>query len=100
AARGLCRSEPQRHGGNPGRCPVTGRYRLAAIVLLGIVFGVPAAAYLKLGTRGGGGGVTLGGGQVPIRYFVTNRDVDGVTAPQFSTAVQRAFLTWHGVPNT
>jgi hypothetical protein len=79
---------------------VTRRYRIAAIVLLVIVFGVPTAAYLKLGTRVGGRTVTMEWRQFPIRYFVTNRDVDGVTAQQFSTAVQRAFLTWQGVPNT
>jgi Matrixin len=79
---------------------VTRRYRIAAIVLLVIVFGVPTAAYLKLGTPVGGRTVTLEWRQFPIRYFVTNRDVDGVTAQQLSTAVQRAFLTWQGVPNT
>jgi hypothetical protein len=61
---------------------------------------VPAAAYLKLGTRVGNRTVTLAWRQFPIRYFVTNRDVDGVTAPQFQTAVQRAFDNWHAVPNT
>ena len=54
---------------------------------------VPAAAYLKLGTRVGNRTVTLAWRQFPIRYFVTNRDVDGVTAPQFRTAVAAARST-------
>ena len=74
--------------------------RLAVVVALVIAFGAPAAAYLKLGTRVGGRTVTLAWRQFPIRYFITNRDVDGVTAQQLSTAVQRAFLTWQAVPNT
>ena len=74
--------------------------RLAVVVALVIAFGAPAAAYLKLGTRVGGRTVTLEWRQFPIRYFITNRDVDGVTAQQLSTAVQRAFLTWQAVPNT
>jgi len=74
--------------------------RLAVVVALVIAFGAPAAAYLKLGTRVGGRTVTLEWRQFPIRYFITNRDVDGVTAQQLSTAVQRAFVSWQAVPNT
>jgi hypothetical protein len=79
---------------------VTRSYRLAAIAALVLVFGVPAGAYLKLGTRVGGRTVTREWRQFPIRYFITNRDIDGVTASQFSTAVQRAFRSWQAVPNT
>jgi hypothetical protein len=78
---------------------VTRRQCLSIIGLVTLI-GAPAAAYLKLGTQVGGRTVTLQWKQFPIRYFVTNRDVDGVTAQQFSTAVQRAFSTWHAVPNT
>src|SRR6476469_2387495 len=60
----------------------------------------PAAAYLKLGTQVGNRTVHLEWKQFPIRYFVTNRDVDGVTAAQFQAAVSQAFNTWHAVPNT
>jgi hypothetical protein len=76
------------------------RYRLAIISALALACVVPAAAYLKLGTRVGSRTVTLEWRQFPIRYFITNRDVDGVTAQQFQTAVQRAFANWHAVPNT
>ncbi len=75
-------------------------YPLAFIsaIVLGCV--VPASGYLKLGSRVGDRTVTLEWKQFPIRYFVTNRDIDGVTAQQFRTAVQRAFDTWHAVPDT
>ena len=59
----------------------------------------PAAAYLKLGTRQGGQLITLKFNRMPIRYFVTNRDVPGVTAPQLRDAAGRAFASWSGVPN-
>jgi hypothetical protein len=76
------------------------RHRLAVISAIVLACVVPTAAYLKLGTRVGSRTVTLEWRQFPIRYFITNRDVDGVTATQFQTAVQRAFANWHAVPNT
>ncbi len=54
-------------------------------------------AYLKLG-------VVVGTTLVGIRwdrqveYLVTNRDVEGVSAPQLQAAIDRAFSTWAGVP--
>jgi hypothetical protein len=57
------------------------------------------SAYLKLGTRIRGEVVSLKWGAFPIRYFVTNRDVPNVTAPQLQDAVARAFATWDAVPD-
>jgi hypothetical protein len=34
---------------------------------------------------------------MPIRYFVTDRGVGGVSSTQFQQAVSRAFATWDGV---
>jgi hypothetical protein len=80
------------------------RVRLAGasltVLIVIVAAAVPARAYLKLGAQLGDRMVTLSWRQFPIRYFVTNRDVDGVTADQFQTAVRRAFSTWHAVPNT
>lgn len=58
---------------------------------------VPLGAYLKLGTRIGTRTVTLKWSRLPIRYFVTDRAVSGVSAQQFQTAVTRAFATWNAV---
>ena len=54
-------------------------------------------AYLKLGSRVADRTVTLRWEQMPVRYFITNAGVPGVTAQQFQTVVARAFNTWHEV---
>jgi len=74
------------------------RRTLVVLVMLGACV-APAAAYLKLGTRQGGQLITLKFNRMPIRYFVTNRDVPGVTAPQLRDAAGRAFASWSGVPD-
>jgi Matrixin/Carboxypeptidase regulatory-like domain len=56
-------------------------------------------AYLKLGTRQGDRLITLRFNTMPVRYFVTNRDIPGVTAPQLRDAAGRAFASWAAVPN-
>lgn len=56
-------------------------------------------AYLKRGVALDNGTVVLlKWSRMPIQYFVTNRDVPGVTAPQLQAATDRAFRTWAGVP--
>ena len=70
---------------------------LALVVVILAVFSVPMAAYLKLGTRVGTQTVTLKWTRMPIRYFVTDRAAEGVSAQQFQSAIGRAFSTWHGV---
>jgi hypothetical protein len=44
-------------------------------------------------------GIQWPAGAMPIRYYVTNRDVPGVTALQLQQATDRAFGTWTNVPN-
>jgi len=46
----------------------------------------------------GNGLVAIKWTTMPVRYYVTNRDVPGVTAPQLQTVVQRAFSAWNIVP--
>ena len=57
----------------------------------------PVAAYLKLGARVGGRTVTLRWSQMPIRYFVTDRGVPGISSTQAQQAIQHAFSTWDAV---
>jgi len=72
----------------------------AAAVIAAIVLSAPALdAYLKLGTRVGANLVPIRWTAFPIRYFVTNRDVAGVSAPQLQQAVASALGTWSAVPN-
>ena len=71
----------------------------AATVIAVLLCGPDARAYLKLGTNVGDRIVNLRFSSFPVRYFVTNRDVPGVTAPQAQQAVDRAFDSWAAVPN-
>jgi hypothetical protein len=75
------------------------RARLWIALVLVLIAVIPAGAYLKLGTRIGTRTESLRWRQFPIRYFVSNVGTNGVTAPQFQTALDRAFTTWQGVPN-
>ena len=74
--------------------------RLAWMAVVVLVVSVPVAvgAYLKFGAVVGSRVLTVRWTSLPIRYFVTNRDVAGVTAPQLEAAVQRAFARWTSVP--
>ncbi len=73
---------------------------LAAAATIAALCSTDALAYLKLGTRQGDRLISLRFNTMPVRYFVTNRDVPGVTAPQLRDAVGRAFASWAAVPNT
>lgn len=71
--------------------------RIVVAAILVLAAAVPLSAYLKLGSRVGSRTVTLSWRDFPVRYFVTDRSVNGVTAQQFQTTVDRAFNTWHDV---
>src|SRR5713101_315097 len=71
-----------------------------ALIVGATLASAPAAdGYLKLGTPISTGLADLKFKTFPVRYFITNRDVDGVTAPQLQQSVARAFATWAAVPN-
>jgi len=72
---------------------------LAMTLLVAAIFSTDALAYLKLGTRQGDQLISLRFTTLPVRYFITNGDVPGVTAPQLRDAVGRAFSSWAGAPN-
>lgn len=73
---------------------------LPLIVVAALVLGQsnPALAYLKFGVPVRGQQVTLKWAQMPVRYFVSNAAVAGVSAPEFQSAVGRAFDSWQAVP--
>lgn len=66
-------------------------------VTLAATWSVPVGAYLKLGVIDGNRALVARWGQMPVRYFIADRDVPGVTASEFSAAVGRAFDTWQNV---
>lgn len=67
-------------------------------VVLACLHANPALAYLKFGYEVNGKQYTLKWTAAPVRYFVSNVDVPGVTASQFQAAVSDAFETWESVP--
>jgi hypothetical protein len=58
-------------------------------------FAARLEAYLKLGTTVNGRNVSLQWKTFPIRYFVNNRGVPGVTPNQLEQTVTHAFSTWN-----
>lgn len=75
-----------------GLRPRSGQALVALLVTTIAVIASPALdAYLVFG--GSTKWKTL-----PVRYFITNRDVPGVTAQQLQAAAGAAFATWAAVP--
>lgn len=74
--------------------------RLATLVALCVALDInDASAYLKFGvTTSGNQVVALKWGALPVRYYITNGGVPGVSANDFQAAVSRAFSTWQAVP--
>lgn len=58
----------------------------------------PASAYMKFGSPSQSGTVTLRWRQLPVRYFIRDRGVSGVTADQARAAFAAAFSTWEQIP--
>lgn len=75
------------------------RRRLAAALVVALAAGspTPAWAYLKLGADIGGRIVDVSWKAQPIRYFVSETGVPGVTPDQLRGAVGGATATWQGV---
>lgn len=62
--------------------------------VLAVVAGAGVQAYLKIGTDVGGTIVGIRWATQPVRYFITDRGVPGVSPGALSDAVARAFGTW------
>ncbi|MFB3853119.1 MAG: matrixin family metalloprotease [Vicinamibacterales bacterium] len=60
----------------------------------------PALAYQKYGVMAGDRFVILKWQRFPIRYYVSDRGVPGVSADQLRAAVARAFQAWTSAPGT
>jgi hypothetical protein len=71
---------------------------LAAGIALAVLFGGPAHAYLKLAFPTASGNVVARWHDSPVRYFVLDRDVPGLTATDLRSALGRAFGAWEAVP--
>jgi len=74
---------------------------LACASVAGVFLGSrPAEAYLKLAEQIAGRQVVFHWERFPVRYFVSNRGVAGVTPSQLQAALDRAFHVWQDVPTS
>lgn len=73
---------------------------LAVIIVCAFPQSDPAWGYQKYGVRVGSQVVTLRWQQLPIRYFVSDRGAEGVSAEDLRAAIDRAFTTWSSAPRT
>lgn len=71
---------------------------LTALAALLVAAPVALSAYLSLGTTVNGKTVTTRWPSMPIKYFVTNRTIDNVSANQLQAAATQSFATWAAVP--
>jgi hypothetical protein len=72
----------------------------ATIFLLAFPQAQPAVAYVKFGVRASGRQVTLKWSQMPVRYFITDFSIPGVTTTDLQGAAGRAFASWQAVPTS
>jgi hypothetical protein len=74
--------------------------RAIAVVVAAALIAAPARAdaYLKFGVEVGTSVVPLRWPAGPIRYFVAERDISGVSAQAFADAIGRAAATWDALP--
>jgi hypothetical protein len=78
------------------------RRSILALAAAGVVvfLAQPASAYLKFGVRVGSQDVVLKWAQMPVRYFVSDATVPGISESDLQGAVGRAFATWQAVPTS
>lgn len=76
------------------------RVLLIVCLVLIVAQPIPADAYLKFGFRVGDRTVDVKWTEQPIRYFVNERDIPGVTAGDFRAAVGRAAATWQAIESS
>jgi hypothetical protein len=74
--------------------------RLVSLIAAALLIGqpIPALAYLKFGVPIRGQQITVKWAQTPVRYFVSDSGVPGVSATDLQNAAGRAFATWQAVP--
>jgi matrixin len=76
----------------------TARILACAAAACACVFSQRAEAYLLFTEMINGRQVSFHWNRSPVRYFVTDRGVPGVTLPQLQTAIDKSFRVWQDVP--
>jgi len=73
--------------------------RVLVMTFIGAAIQAPVHAYLKLGVSiSPSDSVVLTWRTMPVRYYVTDSGVNGVSATDFQSALGRAFDRWQAVP--
>ncbi|MPY88488.1 MAG: matrixin family metalloprotease [Luteitalea sp.] len=80
------------------RCSANVSAALVKALLLVVLLASPTFAYLKLGVHIGDQTIALRWQELPVRYFVSDQGVPGVTPTDLDGAVQRAARAWEDVP--
>lgn len=70
------------------------------LLVLALLPSAPVHAYLKFGFRVGTQTVDVKWPTTPVRYFVNERNIPGVSAADMRAAAARAAATWQGVSGT
>lgn len=83
----------------PARARAAGRAAALALAVA-LSASIPADAYLKLGVQVGAQQVSLKWSRLPIRYFLSDQDLPGLSLADFNAAVVRAFGTWQAVSSS
>ncbi len=82
----------------PFLCAAPGRLVVMALsATIATGHASPLAAYQTFVIPVGTGSVAVKWSHLPVRYFVTDRGVTGVSSAQFRDAAARAFTTWQNV---
>jgi hypothetical protein len=87
--------EPQNRQAPPLR-----RGMLVVALAIASAWPSPANAYLKFGALSSSGPVVVKWAAAPVRYFVNDTLVPGVSPNDFQAAVGRAFGTWQAVSSS
>ncbi|HEY8548550.1 MAG TPA: matrixin family metalloprotease [Vicinamibacterales bacterium] len=74
------------------------RRLLVLLAAAGLLVAGPASGYVKFGLGIDGRDVVVQWRQQPIRYFVNDSGVPGVSVDALDAALRRAFATWEAVP--
>jgi hypothetical protein len=75
------------------------RIGASAVWIVAVLVAAPTLrAYLTFGFELNGKNIAVRWNSMPVRYFITNRDVPGATASQLQAAAQQGFAAWAKTP--
>lgn len=76
------------------------RRRATLTLIAAALLATPVSGYLQFGASIAGGSVAVRWKDLPVRYFVTESGVPGVSPFDLQNALGRAFSSWESVPSS